>query len=74
MTDALLVFSRMVAWSVLFLASFAIVVNTYARWAETPVDAFRMEVEGEHWRSRVPFVVAIVVASMWLYASWGASP
>jgi hypothetical protein len=71
MTESLLTFTQMVAWSAIFISGLAIVFNTYARVAVSPIEELRMTVEGSRWRSRFPFFVAAMLGAMWLYASWG---
>lgn len=71
MTQALFTFMQMVAWTALFLGTFAVLMITFARAAESDIEAAMSKAKGETWRSRIPFFVVAALGAMWLYASWG---
>lgn len=69
----ILLFLRILAWGALILASLTVASITIGRSTETDTERLLAVIHGRAWRSRVPPMIVIFVATAWLYATWGES-
>ena len=72
MAEAVLAFTRVLAWAVLVWAVTLVGIVTVGRALETPTQRWLDEVvNGRVWPPRVRPLVLGVVAAAWLWATWG---